>query len=582
VPTITNLSPSTGVNGHNITIQGTNFSPAKEDNRVYFNGVEATVVSATANNIVATVPTNATTGKVKVVNAGGQSAVSANDFMIYCASFAEGSVDSRIDNVTFGEINNTTDDVCGTYSDFTNMSTSLVAGASYTLSVKAGTCGGDYTKFVKVYADWNQDGDFEDENELLGGNVTAIREPGVFSTTVTIPDNVLTGSTRLRVALREVAFANQVFPCGKYDYGETEDYSLIVLAKPTIKAVAPTKGIVGQQVKIDGENLMPYRTASEYIVKFNGVEATVQSYTATAVEATVPANATTGKITIEHKGIIIATSTTDFEVLKPIITTIAPDKGKVGQLVTIKGEYFSDNAAYVTVKFAGDAAAELVSVKNNLIQTKVPEGAITGAITVTVAGQSVASTTNFTVIPDVPNAPNNLVLTLDNDRVRLTWKDNSDNETAFQIERSADDALDKFVKVGEVAAGVTEYTEEVKNLGAKHHYRVVAINAGGASAYSNEVVYEASVLGVESVLLAQALKITPNPNQGKFNIELGQAKYATIKVEVIDSKGKLVKTLTLTRQQGKYPVNLTELHQGVYTLRVSAGKASAAVKYMKQ
>lgn len=582
VPTITNLDPSAGVNGQNITIQGTNFSLAKEDNRVYFNGLEATIVSATATEIVATVPTNATTGKVKVVNAGGQSAESANDFMIYCASLAEGSVDSRIDNVTFNEINNTTDDVCGTYSDFTNISTSLVAGGTYTLSVKAGTCGGDYTKFLKVYADWNQDGDFDDAGELLGGNSTAIREPGVFSTTVTVPAKAFVGGTRLRVVLREVAFADQVFSCGKYDYGETEDYSLFVLAKPIIKTITPAKGIVGQQVKIEGENLKPYRTVASYKVKFNGVEAPVTSYTATSIETSVPANATTGKITIEYKGVTIATSSSDFEVLKPVITNIAPDKGKVGQLVTIKGEYFSDNAAYVTVKFASDVAAEVVSVKNNLIQVKVPEGAVTGAITVTVAGQSVTSATDFTVLPNSPNAPDNLTLAVVDGMVTLTWKDNSNNETAFYIERSAPEALDQFVKVGEVAAGITEYKEDAKTLSSKHHYRVVAINAGGVSAYSNVVEYETNVLGIPSMLLAQSLKITPNPNQGKFNIELGQAKYASIKVEVIDAKGQLVKTLTLTGQQGKYPVNLSALRQGVYTLRVSAGKASAAVKYIKQ
>ncbi|WP_299463175.1 IPT/TIG domain-containing protein [uncultured Microscilla sp.] len=499
VPTITSISPMAGVIGQSISIEGTNFSVPKDNNQVYFNGLVATIESATATKLMVKVPTNATSGKIKVVNAGGQSVESASDFIVYCASKAASTDDSRIDNFTLNEINHTTDGagVCSDYSDFTNISTHVITGTTYPFSVKAGSCNGDYTKFVKVYVDWNQDGDFSDANEFLGGNAVAIREPGVFESTVTVPTNALLGRTRLRVVLGEVASADQVQACGPYNFGETEDYSIVILEKPEITSFDPARGKVGQQVSINGKN-------------------------------------------------------------------------------------FPDKSAYVNVKFARGVAATIASVNSTQIKVTVPEGAITGPITVTVAGQSVTSAFDFTVIPDTPIAPDKLALKLVNGMVHLTWSDNSDNETAFYIERSAPDALDKFVKVGEVSAGITEYSEDVKNLSSKHHYRVAAVNSAGTSAYSNVVTFDAEVLSVQSVLLAQRLKITPNPNHGKFNIEIGQAQQATIKLEVIDAKGRLVKVLNLAGQQGKYPVNLSELRQGVYTLRISTGKANAAIKYMKQ
>lgn len=55
----------------NVAIQGFGFTSPTSSNQVAFHGTTATVVSATATSIVATVPTGATTGSVTVSNANG-------------------------------------------------------------------------------------------------------------------------------------------------------------------------------------------------------------------------------------------------------------------------------------------------------------------------------------------------------------------------------------------------------------------------------------------------------------------------------------------------------------------------------
>jgi YD repeat-containing protein len=65
------FSPSSGVVGTTVQIQGFGFSPTPSANQVAFNGTAATVSSATANSLVVTVPTNATTGPITVTNANG-------------------------------------------------------------------------------------------------------------------------------------------------------------------------------------------------------------------------------------------------------------------------------------------------------------------------------------------------------------------------------------------------------------------------------------------------------------------------------------------------------------------------------
>ncbi len=65
------VAPNSARLGTNVTIQGFGFTSPPSSNQVAFNGTTATVVSATATSLVATVPTGATTGPVTVTNANG-------------------------------------------------------------------------------------------------------------------------------------------------------------------------------------------------------------------------------------------------------------------------------------------------------------------------------------------------------------------------------------------------------------------------------------------------------------------------------------------------------------------------------
>jgi len=73
--------PDSGPVGTAVTIFGTGFSTTPSQNTVTFNGVVATVTSATATQIVTTVPTGAITGPISVTSPGG-SAASAENFTV--------------------------------------------------------------------------------------------------------------------------------------------------------------------------------------------------------------------------------------------------------------------------------------------------------------------------------------------------------------------------------------------------------------------------------------------------------------------------------------------------------------------
>ncbi|MCR8560282.1 IPT/TIG domain-containing protein [Mucilaginibacter sp. BJC16-A38] len=70
-PTVTTISPTTGVAGASVTITGTNFDAVAGNNAVKFHGVATTVTSATTTSLVVKAPAAGTTGAVTVTTTGG-------------------------------------------------------------------------------------------------------------------------------------------------------------------------------------------------------------------------------------------------------------------------------------------------------------------------------------------------------------------------------------------------------------------------------------------------------------------------------------------------------------------------------
>jgi hypothetical protein len=81
-PTITSFAPTKDTIGGNITISGTNFSTTTSENVVKFNGIVATIISASTTKIVVKVPSGLTTGGPISVTIAGQSATSSSNFRL--------------------------------------------------------------------------------------------------------------------------------------------------------------------------------------------------------------------------------------------------------------------------------------------------------------------------------------------------------------------------------------------------------------------------------------------------------------------------------------------------------------------
>ncbi len=95
--------------------------------------------------------------------------------------------------------------------------------------------------FINVFIDYNNDGVFDYYTERVTGMQTFVDETTVKSS-FKVSANAKTGITRMRIIMREGAEASTALPCGTYNWGETEDYSVLIF--PYIKYDAGVVNII--------------------------------------------------------------------------------------------------------------------------------------------------------------------------------------------------------------------------------------------------------------------------------------------------------------------------------------------------
>jgi hypothetical protein len=167
-----------------------------------------------------------------------------NNLPSYCVSTATSTSYEEITNVTLGNLNNSSTPSGAMYTDFsqTVSPANIAPGSNAAMSITTDFAPGysiSYNCYVKMYIDFNRDGDFDDNLEqVFATNTTS-------SNTVTgnifIPGNASLGLTRMRVVFREGGSSATTTPCGTYSWGETEDY--LVSIAPVIPQDAGVNNI---------------------------------------------------------------------------------------------------------------------------------------------------------------------------------------------------------------------------------------------------------------------------------------------------------------------------------------------------
>jgi serine protease len=109
------------------------------------------------------------------------------------------------------------------YTRFDTIATTLKSGKKYKLGLKPGFLGQSFNEGLRVWIDFNGDGDFADAGEQIWE--VAKFDKTVTSDSVTIPNTIKEGVVRMRVAMKYIGFSDTPPQyCETYESGELEDY----------------------------------------------------------------------------------------------------------------------------------------------------------------------------------------------------------------------------------------------------------------------------------------------------------------------------------------------------------------------
>ena len=407
-PIVDGFSPGVGAPRASVLIYGANFSNPVS---VKFNGAIDTSAFATASTLIsAQVPDAATTGRI-LVTTGGGATTSSNTFFVTKApvitNFFPGRGQATYTAVTIEG---------GNFSGVTGVGFngksvagfSMLAPNQIAVRVPAGATTGPIT-VTNSFGVGRSTNDFiitnapiiDSFNPVVGAPGSPVTISGVnlsngptvlkfnganapftvngqngIQVQATVPSGATTGPITMTNAFGSFTTSTNFFVTG---------------SAPYLDFLAPGAGPRGTTILITGGNFNNLAS-----VKFNGVTSTNATATAlTQIQATVPATATTGPLTVTTSA---GTSTNNpIFYLPPRLAGFSPTNGVVGSSIVISGANFTNTGS---VLFDTAGASFTVTAPNS-ISAMIPTNATTGPLTVTMPGGVIISTNNFRVQPNI-------------------------------------------------------------------------------------------------------------------------------------------------------------------------------------
>ena len=168
-----------------------------------------------------------------------------------------------------------------------------------------------------------------------------------------------------------------------------------------------------------------------------------------------------------------------------------------------------------------------------------------------------------------PTAPSNISpVATSATQIKVSWSDNSTNETAFYLERSLN-GTSGWAAIATLATNTMTYNDANLTAATTYYYRVRAENYGGLSAYSN--IGSTTTLVATPILFipgnnGQIINIYPNPAHDFITIDIKGLLPSESEIILFNAIGHCVKSFKL--KSNTTTISTKDLPKGLYHLRL--------------
>ena len=454
-----------------------------------------------------------------------------------------------ISYVAIGDISNSSAIGNATYTDYTSTvaPAQLTAGGKHPIRLARNLS--NPAQNFSVWIDLNQDGIFADSNEnvLRSGPLNVL----VLDDTLSIPTTAKYGTTRMRIGTSLGTDAN--FPCGANDYGEFEDYRVIIGAdkvKPEITLLGNTTEFieVGDSYNDAGatawDNVDGDITAN--IVSSNNVDTAVAGTYQVTFDVSDQAG---NKAARKTRTVVVSADKT-----KPVIQLIGADSMAIHVFTA-----FVDPGATATDNFDGDVTAN-IAVQNNIDTARVGTYDVIYSAYDNSNNAADAITRRVSVVDTVK--PVIVVKGLLTDTLKIGDK---------YIEDSATVTDNYYQDVDLIISGNVN-----TNLVGTYSIFYDATDRSGNSAVQKErIIVVRDPQSINNIEGLSFVNVFPNPASNVLNLQLEFSKQQACQLVLLNSIGKEIKTQAYTWSGLVHEnIDVSNLAPGIYFIKISTVSGS--------
>lgn len=517
----------------------------------------------------------------------------------YCTSSLYDLACSEGDNIesfsTTGGTTNITNNNTGCnsaivgFTYFSNLSHTAAPGSTVTFSI---TNNIDYEERYKIWVDWNSDFDFTDAGEELYSMVLLDGQTATGS--FVIPASTTTGTKRLRVRC-VYDTSSPVTACSFEEYGEIEDYNLIV-SGTTAPCNAPT-GLAASGTTASGATLswtaVSGATGYEYVL--DQVATNPIGAGAATTATTYPAGSLTPSTTY-YFHLRTKCGTTAFSAWTSVSFTTAAASGCTAPTGLTASSVTSTSASLFWTAVTGATGYEYIldQVATNptgsgaaLTTTTLPTGGLTPSTTYffhlrTKCGATTFSpwtVVSFTTATSTATCPLPTAVTVANTSataVSLSWPA-VPGATGYEYANGTSPTPPAS------GTSVTTTTASVSSLTTGIvYYAHVRTKCGTTLSTWRTTQYTKATTSIASAASSDGFNVTASPNPAgdvmTVRVEGVPSNHAS-QLLLIDLAGRVLRQAPATGKETTF--DLTGLPAGMYLLRYAGAEHSGVVRVQK-